>query len=182
VGGLIGFNATSTVTECVAEGNVVATGVVKVDVGGDVAGGLIGLNTSDVTHPISQCYARGSVSGRLEIGGLIGTEGNAGGGQGDPDVYGHVIQCYATGHVSAAGDVGGLIGKIAGLDTLSLVTESFWDTQTTGIATSHGGGAGLTTAQMKTQSTFTSAAWDFVSTWGIAEGASYPFLLWLTTK
>ena len=45
--------------------------------------------------------------------------------------------------------------------------------QTSGQSTS-AGGIGKTTAEMKQQATF--AGWDFVTIWGIAEGASIPGL------
>lgn len=54
------------------------------------------------------------------------------------------------------------------------VTNSYWDTQTSGQATS-AGGTGKTTAQMKSQSTFT--GWDFLHIWSIraAVNNGYPF-------
>ena len=55
------------------------------------------------------------------------------------------------------------------------VTNSFWDTQTSGQATS-AGGTGLTTAQMMTQSTYTGAGWDFTNTWFMIDGNTRPFL------
>jgi len=42
------------------------------------------------------------------------------------------------------------------------ITNCFWDTETSGQATSDGG-TGKTTAEMKTQSTFTDAGWDFTT-------------------
>jgi hypothetical protein len=55
------------------------------------------------------------------------------------------------------------------------VSGSFWDTQTSGQTTSSGG-TGMTTAEMKTLSTFTSAGWNFVEIWGIGENQTYPYL------
>jgi hypothetical protein len=40
------------------------------------------------------------------------------------------------------------------------ITNCFWDTETSGMPNSNGG-TGKTTAQMQTESTFTSAGWDF---------------------
>jgi hypothetical protein len=55
------------------------------------------------------------------------------------------------------------------------VGTSYWDTQTSGQATS-AGGTGKTTAQMKKQATF--VGWDFTSVWRISENLSYPILQW----
>jgi hypothetical protein len=66
-----------------------------------------------------------------------------------------------------------------------VVSESFWDTETSGQATS-AGGAGRTTAEMQTASTFLDAGWDFIgetangtaALWWILEGQDYPRLWW----
>ena len=55
------------------------------------------------------------------------------------------------------------------------ITNSYWDTQTTGTTTSSGG-TGKTTALMQTQSTFT--GWNFSSLWWINDGRDYPKLDW----
>jgi len=85
-----------------------------------------------------------------------------------------VSNCYSAGDVNGAGNtVGGLVGfKYSGT-----VSNSFWDKQTSGQATSDGG-IGKTTAEMKTQSTFTNVGWDFVNIWNIASNinSGYPFL------
>jgi hypothetical protein len=92
-----------------------------------------------------------------------------------------VTRCYSTGAVSGTGwDVGGLVGS--NVDT---VTDSFWDTQTSGQTWSDGG-TGKTTAEMQTAKTFLDAGWDFVDEtknrtedmWWIDEGKDYPRLWW----
>jgi len=99
---------------------------------------------------------------------------------------GIISNSYATGSVSASGTEyrpgvgGGLVGENQGE-----VTDSFWDTQTSGQITSNGG-TGKTTAEMQTESTFTDASWDFVAEsvngtediWKINEGVDYPRLSW----
>jgi hypothetical protein len=55
------------------------------------------------------------------------------------------------------------------------VTNSFWDTRTSGQSTS-AGGTPETTAEMKTMRTFANAGWNFVEIWGIGEDQTYPFL------
>jgi hypothetical protein len=92
---------------------------------------------------------------------------------------GTISNCYSTGTVSG-NPRGGLIGALSGT-----VNNSFWDTQTSGIATSYGG-TGKTTAQMTSQATFT--GWDFLREidngtadfWGIAstDNNGYPLLAW----
>ena len=66
-----------------------------------------------------------------------------------------------------------------------LVTDCFWDVQTSGQTTS-AGGTGKTTAEMQTASTFLKAGWDFMGEtangtediWWILEGKDYPRLWW----
>jgi hypothetical protein len=90
----------------------------------------------------------------------------------------------ATGSVTGEYYTGGLVGES---DPNNVnVTTSFWDIETTGQSTS-AGGVGKTTAEMKTQSTFTVAGWNFVGEvtngtkdiWRMcSDGASYPLLWW----
>jgi hypothetical protein len=91
-------------------------------------------------------------------------------------VSGTIENSYAMGNVndgSGALTVGGLIAYND--ETLTTITNSYWDTETSGQLTSDGG-TGKTTAEMKTQSTYTN--WDFVNIWAIKEGISYPYFLW----
>jgi len=92
-----------------------------------------------------------------------------------------IEMCYSTGVVTGSSYVGGLLGYLGS----GIVTDSFWDTQTSGQATS-AGGTGRTTAQMQTESTFTDAGWDFVGEttngtediWDMPVGGGYPILFW----
>ena len=166
VGGLIGANAllvTSCYSNCTVSG---ASGC-------DHLGGLIGYNPSKV----SNCYATGSVNGdgngfSSEFAGLIGLPGS-----------GTTTDCYSTGSVSGTNAyLSGCIGSLYG----ATATNCFWDTETSGRASS-GGGTGKTTAQMKTLSTFTGVGWDFEGEtangtkdfWDIdgSTNNGYPFLL-----
>lgn len=119
---------------------------------------------------VQDCYNLGLVassSSDARIAGLIGRMESGS----------LLIRSYAAGLVNAANG-GGAVGTSSGM-----VTGCFWDTQTTGKATS-AGGTGKTTAEMKTLSTFTGAGWDIVSgvddskVWGIDPGINtgYPFL------
>jgi hypothetical protein len=185
-GGLVGGNGGS-LTECYSTGIVSTTG--------ENVGGLVGSNVGAV----SQCYCTGVVTttGRY-AGGLVGrnggslaecystgavstTGGDVGGLAGNND--GTVTRCYSTGMVSGKSNVGGLVGSAY----LGSVTAffCFWDTQTSGQATSVGG-TGKTTAEMQMAKTFLDGGWDFVGEmangtedfWWIDEGKDYPRLWW----
>lgn len=66
-----------------------------------------------------------------------------------------------------------------------IVTESFWDIETSGPSNSDGG-TGKTTAEMQIAGTFLEACWDFVDEtenvtediWWILEGQDYTRLWW----
>ncbi|MGB6872666.1 MAG: hypothetical protein WBE46_00750, partial [Dehalococcoidia bacterium] len=68
------------------------------------------------------------------------------------------------------------------------VTNSFWDTQTSGQATSDGG-TGKNTTEMKNIATFSGAGWSIIEVtnpetrnpsyiWNIVDDETYPFLSW----
>jgi hypothetical protein len=173
VGGLAGEDVGASVTRCYSTGRVS---------GGSVVGGLVGQ--SDGGH-VTQCYSTSVVSGGSFIGGLVGSNGHVGVGvpQGEGGI---VTECYSTGAVSGTGCVGGLVGSNGSRWTPgAIVTQCFWDTQTSGQATS-AGGTGKTTAEMQTAKTFLDSGWDFVGEtangmedlWWIVEGKDYPRLWW----
>lgn len=162
VGGLVGENG-GNISNCYSTGTVSGG-----ELGGDV-GGLAGGNDGR----ISNCYSTGAVSSSsgVCVGGLAGYNANGGNG-------GSISNCYSTGTVSGSSEVGGLVGMN---DEDSSVSGSFWDTQTSAqtIGVGYGSAAGIsgmTTAQMKMLSTFTSAGWDFLNTWWMPSG-SYPRLV-----
>jgi hypothetical protein len=150
VGGLVGSNSFfgGTITNSYSNGTVS---------GNQNVGGLAGTN--DRLGTIANCYSTGSVSGQGGVGGLVGSNSDT------------IINCYSVGSVTGTTDVGGLVGLNDG-DT---VTDSFWDTQTSGQTTS-AGGTGLTTAEMQTESTF--IVWGGDRVWTIDEGIDYPRLWW----
>ena len=163
VGGLVG-ESSGTVAICLSAATVT---------GQDHVGGLVGSNDGS----IAACYSTALVSGRWAVGGLVG--GNYGGS---------VTTSYSTGGVSGNGthDVGGLVGlNIDYWRRQGGVTDSFWDTQSSGTTDSDGG-EGKVTAEMQTASTFLDAGWDFVDEtengtediWWILEGQDYPRLWW----
>lgn len=126
-----------------------------------ITGGVIGLNNGDITNS----YARGTTSGRGTIrfiGGLIA--GNTG----------DVEKCYAGGTLSGRGNVNA-IGGLIGIDYQGNISDSYYDRETTGRKDDELG-IPKSTRAMKRQATFEN--WDFAVTWGIEEGATYPYLRW----
>jgi hypothetical protein len=79
-----------------------------------------------------------------------------------------VTKSYSSGSVNGSTNVGGLVGWSDGT-----YINSYWDTQTSGRATS-AGGTGKTTAQLMTQATY--SGWDFTNTWWMSEGNTRPLL------
>ncbi len=157
VGGLVGYNK-STVSNCYSTGSVSGSS------GTSIVGGLVGNNYQST---INNSYSTGSVSGSSIVGGLVGTHSES-----------TLSNCYSTGSVSGSSIVGGLVGG-----NYSTVTNSFWDIETSNQNTS-AGGTGKTTAEMKTQSTFTDAGWDFTGDWHLdnstvePDNNGYPSLAW----
>jgi hypothetical protein len=136
--------------------------------GNHVVGGLVG-ETSYGT--VSDSYSTGSVTGNSVVGGLVGSNYRA-----------TVSNSYSTGSVSGNNTIGGLVG-----DNSGSISNSFWDIETSGQATS-AGGTGKTTAEMKDIATFSGAGWEICAvppgatnsacTWNIANDETYPFLSW----
>jgi hypothetical protein len=85
--------------------------------------------------------------------------------------------------VTGLEDVGGLVGR----NYQGTVSNSFWDIQTSGQATS-AGGTGENTTQMKDITTFSGAGWNINAVnsgqtnpayvWNIVDAVTYPFLGW----
>jgi hypothetical protein len=161
VGGLVGSN----------EGTVsssYSTGTVN---GSDIVGSLIGLNDGTA----SNSYARGTVNGSDFVGGLAGRN------------EGTVSRCYSTGGVIGHEYVGGLVGQ----NLYGVVSNSFWDTQTSGQSNSDGG-TGKTTVELKATATFSGVGWQIIAVissatrngdyvWNIVDDETYPFLSWQST-
>ena len=131
-------------------------GLIDVNIcGREDVGSLVGFNHSGT---LDNSFATGAVDGFNPVGGLIGTNHS-----------GVLTNVYSICAVSGSFSLGGLIGYNSG----GTYNDCFWDTQTSGQATS-AGGTGKTTAQMKQEATFTN--WDFSTIWAIVEGVSYPTL------
>jgi filamentous hemagglutinin family protein len=187
VGGLVGFNDVGAISSSYATGAVhgssyvgglvgkasgtvgtsYATGAVQGDA---YVGGLVGANYGT----ISNSYATGAANSIDFVGGLLGLN------------YGTVSNAYATGAVTGSNAVGGLISSNNG----GTITASFWNTDSSGQATSVGG-TGLTTAAMMQLASFSS--WNTATpntiagtgssgaVWRIYEGHTAPLLTSLMT-
>jgi len=161
IGGLVGNNGAGTLSRSYSTGNV--TGHAWV-------GGLVGVNSEGT---VSDCYSTGNVSSNASAGGLVGA-----------NVWdGTVSNSYSTGSVTSNSSVGGLVGW----NEESTVSNSFWDTETSGQATSDGG-TGKNTTEMKVLATFSGAGWNIIAValnqtnpayiWNIIDEQTYPFLSW----
>ena len=149
-GGLAGYNS-GHISNSYAKGDVTGDGH---------CGGLVGFNHNSV---IANSYATGDVTGTGEnIGGLVGY-----------NEMGAINNSYSTGAPNGDVSVGGLVGR----NVDGLIVSSFWNVETSGITESNGG-EGKTTVEMKTQSTFTDAGWEFDDIWMIYEGLTYPLFTW----
>jgi hypothetical protein len=168
-GGLVGSNFGAHVYGGGVVTNSYSTGSVT---GAGCAGGLIG---SAHYSSVTSCYSTGTVTGEVFAGGLIGQHW-----------YSSVTFCYSTGTVTGDNYVGGLVGGSYEFGT-GTVSDSFWDTETSGQVTSDGG-MGKTTAQMQDVATFSDAGWNIIEValnetnptyiWNILNYETYPFLSW----
>jgi filamentous hemagglutinin family protein len=168
-GGLVGYNRYGTVSNSYATGRVI---------GNTDTGGLVG----SVLGTISYSYATGSVTGNTNTGGLVGWNRAT------------VTNSYATGSVTGSSYTGGLIGYqyYSRRDSYT-ISNSFWDTSTTGQTSGIGfvGGdigftannvLGKTTAEMRQMATFSNVGWSIANTggssavWRIYEGYTAPLL------
>ena len=159
VGGLMGENQ-GTVSNSYSSGDITGLGWV---------GGLTGFNGGTV----SNSYSSSNVTGSEHVGGLVGENW----------LGGTLSDCYSTGSVTGIVDVGGLVASNNGT-----VSNSFWDIETSGQATSDGG-TGKNTEEMQDIATFSGAGWNIIAVanadtrnpayiWNIVNGVTYPFLSW----
>jgi hypothetical protein len=147
-------------------------------IGVDDVGGLVGYSYYGT---MSNSYSTSNVTGYSDVGGLVGLngwEGMTGGG-----IISIVVDSYSTGNVNGNQNVGGLVGH----NDDGTVSNSFWDTQTSGQFTSDGG-IGKNTTEMQDIVTFSGAGWDIIGValnetnpayiWNIVDDETYPFLSW----
>ncbi|BBM89283.1 hypothetical protein COTS27_00979 [Spirochaetota bacterium] len=129
-GGLIGYMQGGIVTKAYANVHIATSN-------GTNIGGLIGHGKFTT---IANVYAKGNVSGTSNIGGLIGNLIATG----TNDSYSNF---YTTGAVTGTSEIGGLIG--GGIVASGRIEHAYWDTETSGLSRTSGGGTGRTTSQMQ---------------------------------
>jgi len=164
VGGLVGDSSFSIISDCYTFGLIT---------GEEEVGGLTGDN---YISQLSNCYSLAHVTGTSRVGGLAGS-----------NYFTETSTCYAAGGVSGTSEHGGLVGY----DDYGRYTNCFWDNTVNSTLSGIGNRTdpnvfGQSTANMKTQSTFTNAGWDFAGEmengpdddWYIADGGHYPALWW----
>ncbi|MCM8790746.1 MAG: hypothetical protein NC938_03490 [Candidatus Omnitrophica bacterium] len=184
-GGLIGYSyaywsVNSTISGCYTTGSVIASGS---GYGNRVnAGGIVGCQYANVfsTALILDSYSTANVSGtcpgyEINVGGIAGFLLADNGG------HSNITNAYATGVITGSAtypNIGGLVGRRYGYlgGSSEIVTQSYWDIETSGVFISDGG-TPLTTSQMRGESNYT--GWDFHTTpiWD-AFASTYPHLHW----
>ncbi|MEM6658967.1 MAG: filamentous hemagglutinin N-terminal domain-containing protein [Pseudomonadota bacterium] len=195
-GGLVGFNDGSIVDSFSTASVSVATTEASIA----VAGGLVGQNNGTITRSHSTGTVDGSTDGDHSIGGLVGdnrglvqdsystgsvsgTNQNSApgdtanlGGLVGVNTGGTIARSYSTGGAGFSGPNTPALGGLVGSNTGS-VSGSFWNTDTSGLATS-AGGTGLTTAELQDTIGFFNLAsaqgWNFSTTWAPGTGSSNP--------
>ena len=110
VGGLVGYNLSSSIDNSYVTGSVSGSGSV---------GGLVGnSNSSSITNS----YVTGIIGGSYNVGGLVGWSTSS-----------SIDNSYATGSVSGGNEVGGLVGSFYS----GTIANSFYDIDTVSINGGH---------------------------------------------
>lgn len=189
VGGFVGGNYGGNISNSYSTGNV--TGARQV--GGFVGMNVVGTNFfggSDFLPTIDAVYSTGNVTGSDQVGGFVGLN----------DTNATINSSYSLGSAAGtdgASEVGGFVGENNGT-----ITNSFWDSERSGLTTSVGA-TGKTTAEMISIATYNTVtaglttSWPIVAAsafgqptgppnqiWGIGTGVNcgYPFLYWQTAS
>ena len=146
-------------------GDVVACYTTGAITAGNFVGGLAGYMGASGTSPsIHSSYSRASVTANFNKGGLVGRLN-----------LGSIANSYSTGSVSGSISLGGLVGIVTGFNAGSIsVTGSYWDTQTSGVATSPRG-AGQTTGGLQTPTGYTGIYADWNANIDGETGADDPW-------
>ena len=168
IGGLTGNNSSSAVISGSFSANNAVSGLVfgntqSYNIGGLIGGnsGLINNSYASDVYGLSEIYssvASSTISGYNGVGGLVGYNS-----------LGTITNSYSTlANISATTNKGGLVGANTGT-----VTNSYWDSSTSGIS-SGTSGLGLTSSALYSQSSYLN--WDFTNTWVASSSFSYPIL------
>ena len=166
VGGFVGFMIGGTITKCYSTGNVI---------GYQGVGGFVGYGFDGTPLFVADCYSMGNVTGTDGVGGFAG----------NIDFYGYTelsfSRCYSRSVVTGVTSTNGFGGTLPN----NKLTDCYFDADIDGLASTSGtnnyGVIGKSTAEMKTQSTFT--GWDFATPiWSIIStyNGGYPNLEGMT--
>ncbi len=153
-GGFVGYAEHGTINECYSRGN--SEGYQRV-------GGFVGYNKNDTR--IENSYSLGDISRKsgssdLRFGGFVGYNNGA-----------TTENCYSLGSVTSDGSINkGFVGENTGI-----ITACFFDATVSNQTTDSEATAENTT-NMQTETTFTTAGWNFTTIWEIQPG-NYPSFL-----
>lgn len=151
-GGIVGSLVSGT-TDVVLD-QVYSTG--NISAGVNYVGGLVGYLAN--TTQVSNVYSIGKATGKSYVGGLFGLLSS-----------GSLTNSFSAGLVDGVSNTGGLSGSG---NVSATITDSYWDTDTSGRTYSYSG-EGKTTLEMYTPATF--ASWDTTTIWEACDNA-YPVL------
>ncbi|MBX2977280.1 MAG: T9SS type A sorting domain-containing protein, partial [Ignavibacteriaceae bacterium] len=138
----------------------------------NIIGGIVGRS---YTTRFKDCYSTLNITSTFESNYIGGFAADAKEGT-------EIINSYSTGIITATGYfIAGFLGNYD--NSINSFSNCFWDTEVSTKSDGTGGSwsnpagiTGKTTAQMKTQSTFTDAGWDFTNIWHYTSG-NYPTLI-----
>ena len=160
VGGFLGTAVSSYINQC--------SSYVETVEGNNYVGGFIGTNNNGSI--IVDCYSLSAVDGNSYVGGFAGVNKENSGGSSLADA--EIETCYSgKGAITGSSNVGGFCGDN---ETSAIITDCFWDTDTSGQGSSDGG-TGLTTSEMLDPYT-NMLNFDFIDTWYAEVGFRYPRL------
>lgn len=162
VGGIVGLNYAYTK-------NCSVTGKIK---GMNYVGGIAGIQYYSISNSFSYCQ----ITGTNVIGGIAGIKyfGEINNSYSSSDLYGNsqigglagdsnsavIKNSYARGKIIGSSSLKGLLS--GSLSASTVVTNSFWNKDISGIDSSIGGGTGLSAEEMLVKNTYTAKGWDFV--------------------
>ena len=178
-GGFIGQSSQRMeLTRVFASGNVTASPLTP---GGTASavGGLIGGTTgSGQNIQFTDSYFKGTVTGSTDVGGLIGLQSG--------DMTYNAMRTYVAATVVATG-VGGISDPVSKGSWIAGSQTNFVDSTLAGTGINDPGFIAQTTAEMKTQATFTNAGWTLTGEgfpWRMAAGVNggYPYLVPVVTS
>ena len=158
VGGFVGANL-GQIEQSSSQGTVSGTSNV-----GGFAAGIIGGGS------VTDSYTLSNVSGTENVGGLAGFIAST--GPGVPPGGGSVTRAYASGTLSGTTNVGGFLGTT---DGTAIITDSYWNTETSGHATTAGDAVGKTTAQLTDINTYVGWDIEFVDKGGFINNG-FPYI------